>query len=970
MSNIISNPETISGNGLHWWTGIIVSDESWIQNQEQKKWSDINDLSGWGSRYKVRIVGKHTDVRNRLPDDDLEVCEVIFPVTAGTGHAAAYQTSNLRQGSVVIGFYKDGIDGNEPIILGCIGNNDQTPLKRIQESGFDAYSGFKIGRDSVPLYSIVPGNSPPIPGAGGSLIRESNTCSTTTGTTCADQEEVDENTESLSSSKDCEPIPLKGLQLTIRNLILDIERFKKQNVEWRLTITNNVAEKREWINEKLRIASEKVASGIKWLITEIEKWATKSLNDKAKLLYSVIFPNQRGALKEAQQTANGAIACLFKKIIKNLFKMVYNMLSGVIDRFINTPLCAVENLVGGVIGKLGSLINSAIDAILKPINAVIQGFSLAIDVMNLVTDILSFINCEETPECPEVGEWNIWEGSGPTTELNFDNVIESAKRFGSDLKEVVDPDTYDFGSVSFEDLFSHLKDDPCGIGPLLCGPPNVEFFGGGGKGAKGNAIVSAAGEILGVDIIASGFGYRKAPFIRFVDPCGKGSGAIGKAILGKVPKRSSTQPLRGTGPSDLNDEDGDGDTGERDTGTYINNRSNVDIITDDDLTDIGTGPDDDNITDDLTDIGTGPDDGDDNGVLGVDIIDPGSGYLPFPDGDEGGDGRVWCPKESTCIQRSDGTYDPPYQSGDYICVEPGDIVKLPSGTSVTTTADELIVGGSMHIVKFSGCFTAPRLDSIETQSTTIYPGLDPIETQSTTIYPGLDDGKYPVILYLCGLIIQNRGFGYQDGDQIIIEPSYGATAVPTFGTFGELQSIQVTNGGEGFRETPNIYIQSETGYNAEIIPRFCITRVSEENLSEPTIQDKIVPIIDCVGLIPVGFVNGVAYYGSYHTHEGRKMVGASHTKRPHDYIYDTIEESINSVNTTTKVSNVTYTPTYTPIYSEPQQMEVATSIQPTTSTSTSEPTPTPTPVPTPTPAPTPAPSPSPTPSPSPYSGGY
>ena len=56
MSNIISNPETISGNGLHWWTGIIVSDESWIQNQEQKKWSDINDLSGWGSRYKVRIV--------------------------------------------------------------------------------------------------------------------------------------------------------------------------------------------------------------------------------------------------------------------------------------------------------------------------------------------------------------------------------------------------------------------------------------------------------------------------------------------------------------------------------------------------------------------------------------------------------------------------------------------------------------------------------------------------------------------------------------------------------------------------------------------------------------------------------------------------------------------------------------------------------------------------------------------------
>ena len=172
MTNNLFNSESI-GAGTYWWTGIIVSDVTWKGNKSSEKWESVDDLPAWGTRYKVRIFGKHTDVKEKLSDDKLELCEVLYPVTAGSGHAASYQTSNLRQGSVVFGIYKDGIDGNEPLILGCIGNNEQTSLSRTQKKGFDPLSAF-TNDISVPLYSTVSGGSPPITNPDGSLTCEAS----------------------------------------------------------------------------------------------------------------------------------------------------------------------------------------------------------------------------------------------------------------------------------------------------------------------------------------------------------------------------------------------------------------------------------------------------------------------------------------------------------------------------------------------------------------------------------------------------------------------------------------------------------------------------------------------------------------------------------------------------------------------------------------------------------------------------
>ena len=105
------------------------------------------------------------------------------------------------------------------------------------------------------------------------------------------------------------------------------------------------------------------------------------------------------------------------------------------------------------------------------------------------------------------------------------------------------------------------------------------------------------------------------------------------------------------------------------------------------------------------------------------------------------------------------------------------------------------------------------------------------------------------ILYLCEIFIDESGINYSPGDKIIIEPDIGAVAEPKFDARGRVTSIKVTESGEGFTEYPTLYIQSETGYNAVLRPKLCIDRVGNDELKEPTFQDKVITVIDCVGKV-------------------------------------------------------------------------------------------------------------------------
>ena len=71
-----------------------------------------------------------------------------------------------------------------------------------------------------------------------------------------------------------------------------------------------------------------------------------------------------------------------------------------------------------------------------------------------------------------------------------------------------------------------LRKDPCLTGPQPCGPPTLEFYGGGGIGAEANPVIDEDGNLIAVDIVNGGFGYTTPPFVQVIDPCQNGAGAI------------------------------------------------------------------------------------------------------------------------------------------------------------------------------------------------------------------------------------------------------------------------------------------------------------------------------------------------------------------------------------------------------------------------------------------------------------
>ena len=133
------------GAQFNWWIGQIADDATWRDNTSSGKHESGGQIPGFGRRYKVRIIGYHDKQEESIPSDQLPWAQVMYPVTAGGGQAAAYQTTALRQGNFVFGFFLDGQDQQVPVIMGILGNNAQTSLKTTigkSDTNFGPTSGF------------------------------------------------------------------------------------------------------------------------------------------------------------------------------------------------------------------------------------------------------------------------------------------------------------------------------------------------------------------------------------------------------------------------------------------------------------------------------------------------------------------------------------------------------------------------------------------------------------------------------------------------------------------------------------------------------------------------------------------------------------------------------------------------------------------------------------------------------------
>ena len=858
----IFNPLFTSDQPYNYWQGIVAPRETWERDDELLDGRE--SVSNWGYRVKVRIEGVHPADKTEYPDIQLPWVQINLG-SFGSGHKRTGGSVGITQGTHIWGMWIDPVTKSGPMHIGTIGNNDHLllPRKQPDNNGFLPFSGF-TATDIIAGYSIPNIQSKPYEGAFYPNLAS-----------LSDTTMMQEPAYALQSPTACEKVPMTSIQKSMQELIAKIERATNQLNTWQSAAQGWISEKQEWIQEQISVASEFVSLGLKDLFKNIRKFVEEEINKQTKKLYELINPPDRDKAKVAKDAIIELIVCLFNKMIGNLKGLVGNFLSKMLDRYINVPACAVQNFVGSLLGNTLGALSGAIDSIIGSLSSLIGGaFSLVNGILGILGQIAGFLACEEDQECPETKEWNIFEGSKPPTTFNIEGIISSAKSLAANAANLVDIDN--IASIDFGELIDGAVNaaNGCNVGPVFCGPPQVTFWGGGGSGGRGNAIVSAAGDLLGVDLIAPGIGYSKAPFVDISDNCGKGSGS-------RV--RVEMEP--------------DGGTGEGGVPTKRIRR--------------------------------------------VIIEDPGSGYLPGPNGDLGGDNRTWAPKDWTVIKRGDGKWEkyPPGTSNDIINpVTPGDggdddggdgggggdsgsgggdiiitpddrnIIGGPSGGGVIITPGIYPGGSGGRSNSDGGGINGPGIGESNDErlgrlkGITKIPGTGLNGETDVNAFPTLNVGSYPVILVLCGIDIENSGVNYSDGDKVVIKPSNGAEVIPKFGPFGVLDSLKILKPGRGFVERPEIYIESETGYNAILNPILCVERIGDDTegtIYGDDILKSVVSVVDCVGNIEgqsfVGFVNGQPYYGPFHTHMGRKMTGRTHESyqgRPHPYIYETASESL------------------------------------------------------------------------------
>ena len=549
----------VGRDGFYWWIGQIAPEKSWRDNKRGIPGDNNKKTPGFGERYKVRIMGHHTAVPSELSDDELPWASVMYPVTAGGGTGASSQTCNLRQGMFVFGFFMDGEDGQQPVIMGVIGTNSYTAvMKNIPDAKFIPFTGLSPENgDRVATYARSANGSkgevaPTSSEVNGepqenSQVNNSPEEQATEGKSAADSVSAEDKEEYIPVPKpaECSEIPLAGLQLSMANSIKDIEKLRGTLSDARLSATRGVPDFQGMILEKKTQMKEDISSALKWVFDEMIKKVSGLGNEINRLLQGIAGANENYAGQPGfVQTVNGFI-CAVKAVFQALIEYLGDLVDSIVDKVINVARCFVEDFIASILAQIDNLltqfINTVFGAALDVIKGVIdvgdQALSIATDIISFVQDILSILDCEANDSCEayRVDQWNILTG-GQSDRKSLGSIVDKVKGFSDQFNQVFDftNGISDVIENQFNFNLDSIFDKPdCEIGPLLCGPPSIAIFGGTGAGFAANPIISESGSIIGIDLVSMGSGYGDGSYAKIVDACGNGNGGVIIPFLGQ-----------------------------------------------------------------------------------------------------------------------------------------------------------------------------------------------------------------------------------------------------------------------------------------------------------------------------------------------------------------------------------------------------------------------------------------------------
>ena len=523
---------------MRWWIGQVTDPDKgkWKDSLEVTRAKDKKDI--YQFRCRVRIVGYHGNDTD-LKDEELPLAHVLLPsnvsTTGGCGETMQYQG-----GEVVVGFFLDGDDGQQPVIFGTLYKQNfiEDGIKKSEfystgQTDFIPWTSPKSDLGKHKAHEDMTPNSP-----GPKIVMSDNQG---TPKTVSKQEQQARENRTVDSFSPCEENEISNISNSIKDFTRKIQQLQQLNDQ--ATYINPAIGSIVDINSEVQLATNRIHKSMKKLVRRGRSWVISETMDKFnKTLEEKTDIFNQAPAQLAQKNLQNTIFCNFEKIIDQLKDYLSKSLENMIGQVLDVPICGVENFMSDMFGQLNNIIDTNLGGLFTQLNNIQGGgialpsetFSKAIKFANIITNVLDCDNLD----CAKPMTFSSKNGISESIEDNFSEIISKAG-LKSKLNSFID--TVD----------GMIEADPsapnCDTNVLKCGPPRVDFLGGGGQGASGSAIVNALGNIIGVAINGPGFGFEQPPILSFYDSCDKGFGAGGYPVMGEVTDPNGNKSLGVTG---------------------------------------------------------------------------------------------------------------------------------------------------------------------------------------------------------------------------------------------------------------------------------------------------------------------------------------------------------------------------------------------------------------------------------------
>ena len=284
----------------------------------------------------------------------------------------------------------------------------------------------------------------------------------------------------------------------------------------------------------------------------------------------------QSALMDPVKMIMDKLGCLVGNAAGAIKGAIEDMLTGMVRNIINTPVCAAQQFIGGLVHKITNVIDSLlgpfvgpIEKLMSPIGAVFKIKETIMGGLGIANKIKNLFKCNEATPPVATSNFVIDGGerkdqSDKQQQSSISKAFNAANNAFGRVKDAKDGllDGIEGGLSNFEENYGEFEvfgsklgsARDAGIGDCSntgnefnCGMPSIEFFGGDGFGAAGKVLmgrfinkfdkedilgdIERVGSILGVEMTNRGSGYTEPPLVAFTDSCDKGYGAYGQAII-------------------------------------------------------------------------------------------------------------------------------------------------------------------------------------------------------------------------------------------------------------------------------------------------------------------------------------------------------------------------------------------------------------------------------------------------------